>query len=1167
MTNLLTSFLMEDKSYKEILDHIEGSQYIHGMSEESLPHFIYSIFENTGKNILLLSPEENKAKGLAEDLKMLLGERAQFFPRPDVSFHEIESVENGQSEERLAVLNKLASGQGLVISASADALVRKLTPFAKAKDSGLIIKAEEDLDIDRLAKDLVSMAYKRVKRVGGKGEFALRGGIIDIFPASMENPVRIELFDVEIDSMRSFDIYSQRSIGDLDQLEIYPAQESILNLDEKQSIAEKLEEDLGAYDGDKRASLEDKFLPIIDKLNEGREPYNIDLVMGYAGKKSYDSIFEYFDGLVVYNDLDNVFERLSFVEEKYMEDLTYQMSQGLALKGMEGAFYKKGELLRKAKKSPTLNINLLKKRLEVQKPDRIGRYLTTHVLSYGKNYPGLVDEVKTMLEEGYRVFMLTGNANLAHRLAINLEKEGLDPIYEDQLAAKSDKGELIVSPLSMAQGAAYESAKAIFFTAKEIYGKKKSSKQKKKKASESLSVSDLSIDDYVVHENHGIGIYKGLEEMEVSGVRKDYLILEYKGTDRLFIPTEQMDLIQRYVGATDKKPQLNKLGSPAWAKTKARAKKVVSEIAEGLVRLYAERSQEKGFAFSKDSHWQEEFEAAFPFEETEAQLRAIKEIKEDMESDKPMDRILLGDVGFGKTEVAIRSCFKAIMDGKQVAFLVPTTILAQQHYNNIKARMKDFPVNVDMVSRFRTKGQQKDTLKKLRDGQVDLIIGTHRLLSEDVKYKDLGLLVIDEEQRFGVRDKEKLKSIKKNIDVLTLSATPIPRTLQMGLVGIRDMSFLDEGPKKRQASSVYVLEFDPHVIRDAIYREMARSGQVYFVYNRVADMEDITRQLQSLVPEASIATAHGQMSERALEKLMVDFAAGHYDILVSTSIIETGMDIHNVNTIIIYNADHMGLSQLYQLKGRIGRSERSSYAYFTYRPGKALTEISEKRLKAIRDFTDHGSGLKIAMRDLELRGSGNILGESQSGHIDSIGYDLYMKYLEEAINKKQNDQEEITDVIVDVAIDAYIPSSYIDSTEDKVEIYKKVASVSSLDQFYDIIDELTDRFSDPPEAVVNTVKISLLKNLASKLGIIGIRGTKGELAFLYKTRDDYGLEDLEKLTKAFSKDLVLDLSKNPSFVIRSHDFNVYYDFLQELKDLRKSKLEKADEEEKSKNQD
>lgn len=1160
MTNFIVDHLLEDESYNSILKNIEGSQYIYGMSEESLPHFIYALWTHSEESVFLIVEDEVRARKLYESALGFPNIRLADFPRSNISFHNIKALESDGDTRRLRTLNKLVEEEKFITIASAEALIKKISTPTYFKEMALDIGFEDEIDTRDLEERLAILQYERVERVEGRGEFAIRGGIIDIYPIDYKNPVRIELFDTEIDSIRTFEVGTQRSVDEMDTIRIPPAREFLLTDRDKEDILGGLRADIDSIAskdyGDKdKEKLEGKYKKILDKVDQGLTLDNMDLVLPYVKNDSYANVLDYFQGILVFEDLDRVFQKLGDIEEKYQEDLAYQVEKAEGFISQQAGIFTERQIRSRVKDRPLINISQLKKKLKSQKPDLVHKLQSSEVVSYAKQFPKLVEELKARVKNSYQVVIFTGSEALGQRLEKNLSKEGIDSIYIDDPASQPSPGRVLITPFSNTRGYDYHDSRAIFITHHEIYGTEKIlKKKKKKKLQPSLTVADLNIDDYVVHENHGIGVYKGLEEIEISGVKKDYLILEYRGTDKLYIPTDQMDLIQSYIGTGDKRPQLSKLGSNQWSKTKARAKKIVEEIAEDLVALYARRAKEKGFAFSKDDQWQKDFEDSFPYQETEGQIQAVEEIKADMESERPMDRLLCGDVGFGKTEVALRAAFKAVMDSKQVAILVPTTILAQQHYSNIKKRFKNFPVNVDVISRFRTKGQQDQVLRSTRAGEVDILVGTHRILSQDVNFKDLGLLIIDEEQRFGVKDKEKIKLMKENVDVLTLSATPIPRTLQMGMIGIRDMSLLDEAPEERHPTSVYVLEYEASVIRDAIIREMSRDGQVYFVYNRVNDMEKIVSHLRDLVPEASIAVAHGQMNEKVLEQIMSDFNEGLYDVLVSTSIIETGMDIHNVNTMIIYNADYLGLSQLYQLKGRVGRSSRSSYAYFTYEAGKSLTEISEKRLKAIKDFGEFGSGLKIAMRDLELRGAGNILGESQSGHIDSIGYDLYMKFLEEAINKnKEGYQGPLNEVSIDLNIDSYIPSNYIKTSQDKIELYKKIAEISTKDKYYDIIDELVDRFGDPPKPVQNITKISLVKNLSSRLGFTAITGNMDKITFAYESRDTYDLEDIEKLSETFDRALDFNLSKNPSFSLRPVNFDHVYEFLETIKEIQGQK--------------
>ena len=734
--------------------------------------------------------------------------------------------------------------------------------------------------------------------------------------------------------------------------------------------------------------------------------------------------------------------------------------------------------------------------------------------------------------------------------------------YAIGLESDLDKNNIVLTDNSLSRGYIFTNYKINVYSHRDIFGKEKRRNKKFRKkpvsAKEIINYSDIEIGDYVVHENNGIGIYKGISQIEVNNTKKDYFVIEYKGNDKVFVPVDQMDLVSKYIGNKGDKPKISYLGSNQWKKAKQRARKAVDEIADDLLELYAKRSKAKGHAFSKDTTWQKEFEDSFIYEETDSQLRSIEEIKNDMENIKPMDRLLCGDVGYGKTEVALRAAFKAVMDGYQVCFLVPTTILASQHYSTMKERFKDFPIDFALLSRFVSKKNQDENIKNLKSGKIDIIVGTHRLLSKDIKFKKLGLLIIDEEQRFGVRHKDKLKKLKENIDVLTLSATPIPRTLQMSLTGIRDMSTLDEPPERRLPVNTYVLEYDESIIKRAIEKELDRDGQVYFVYNRVYNIEKIYNNLKEIIPDANIEIAHGQMSAKNLEKIMEDFVRGEIDILLATTIIETGMDIQNVNTIIVYDSDMMGLSQLYQLKGRIGRSSRSSYAYFTYAKGKILTEIGEKRLKSIKDFSDFGSGYKIAMRDLELRGAGNILGESQSGQVEAIGYDLYVKFLQQAVNKasgKETYSSDLNDVYIDLKVDAYIPDSYIEDSGQKIEMYTRISRIENLEDYSFIVEDLIDRYGDIPLMVDNIMYVSLIKSLADKLCFDEIREIKNEIRLSYTDRNTFSFEELSQINENYKGTLSFDLSQTPAFILPNKNTKLLdcYELLKVIKNIKEKK--------------
>ena len=751
---------------------------------------------------------------------------------------------------------------------------------------------------------------------------------------------------------------------------------------------------------------------------------------------------------------------------------------------------------------------------------------------YNSSFELLTRDLKKLKRTGYRVILVSGSRTRAKRLAEDLRDYDLSSFYSEEMERQVNPGEIMVTCGYIAEGYEYPMLKFTVISESDIFGKKK--KKKKRKTYEGKKIqefAELKPGDYVVHENHGLGIYQGIEKVEVDTVTRDYMKISYADGGILYIPATQMDLIQKYAGADTKPPKLNKLGTPQWKKTKGQVKKAVQLIAKDLVKLYATRQQTEGYVYGPDTVWQREFEEMFPFEETEDQLRAIEDTKKDMESTKIMDRLICGDVGYGKTEIAIRAAFKAVQEGKQVVYLVPTTILAQQHYNTFIQRFKDFPVRVDLMSRFRTQAQQKKTVEDLKKGLVDIVIGTHRVLSKDVGYKDLGLLIIDEEQRFGVTHKEKIKKLRENIDVLTLTATPIPRTLHMSLIGIRDMSVLEEAPMDRMPIQTYVMEYNDEMVREAIERELARGGQVYYVYNRVENIADLALRVQKLVPDARVSYAHGQMNEHQLEDIMYDFINGDIDVLVSTTIIETGLDIANANTMIIQDADRFGLSQLYQLRGRVGRSNRMAYAFLLYQRDKMLKEVAEKRLAAIREFTDLGSGFKIAMRDLEIRGAGNLLGESQSGHMAAVGYDLYCKMLNEAVSQLKGKKEEADyATTIDLDIDAFIPESYIKNEYQKLDIYKRIATIETEEEMDDMTEELIDRFGDLPKKVQQLLHIAALKSLAHSAYITAIEQKGKDYKFILYEKANLDPAKIPALLKKYGNNMTFKAEAVPYFL-------------------------------------
>ena len=830
-------------------------------------------------------------------------------------------------------------------------------------------------------------------------------------------------------------------------------------------------------------------------------------------------------------------EHANAVELEFRESMSTRAEKGYILPEQMNVLYGAREIYARLDKNRLLALSTMEyKGFPVKFQNRYA-VNARNVSSYNNSFPELVKDLSHYKKNGYRVLLVSASSTRAKRLATDLMDEGLNAFYSDNSQRELQPGEIMTFYGNVLKGFEYPMLKFVVISESDIFGKQ-NRKKKKKKVYEGQKIrdfSDLKIGDYVVHENHGLGIYKGIEKVEVDKVVKDYIKIEYRDGGNLYILATGLDVIQKYASAdAAKRPKLNKLGTQEWTKTKSKVKSAVNEVAKDLVELYAVRQEKQGFAFGHDTVWQQEFEEMFPFEETQDQLLAIEATKADMESSRIMDRLICGDVGYGKTEIAIRAAFKAVQDGKQVAFLVPTTILAQQHYNTFVQRMKDFPVRIDMLSRFRTAGEQKKTLEDLKKGLVDIVIGTHRLLSADVKYKDLGLLIIDEEQRFGVRHKEKIKQVKDTVDVLTLTATPIPRTLHMSLVGIRDMSVLEEAPNERQPIQTYVMEYNEEMVREAIVRELSRQGQVYYVYNRINNIAEITDRIQALVPEATVAYAHGQMKEHELEKIMYGFINGEIDVLVSTTIIETGLDISNVNTMIIHDSDNMGLSQLYQLRGRVGRSNRTSYAFLMYKRDKMLKEVAEKRLQAIKEFTDLGSGFKIAMRDLEIRGAGNLLGERQHGHMEAVGYDLYCKMLNEAVKTLKGTKKLAEDfnTYVDMDVDAFIPPSYIVNEAQKLDIYKRIASLENEAECEDMKAELLDRFGNVPKSVDNLIRISLIRVQAHERYVTEIKGKVGCITFYMEPYAPVHVEKLPQLLDKYKNTLQFSAKGTPNFVLK-----------------------------------
>lgn len=1117
MNDIFISPLQNSKEYKDVINNIEnnkGTLLINGLVQSQKPNIVYSIFNDLKKQILYIANTDLEAKKVYEDLCFYMKDKVDYLSSQDIYFYHLDAKDRNDEARKLKVLLRMISKENTVIVTSVEAVLSKYVPKEVLKKNIFTYKIGDTIDIENISKKLVNLGYERVSKIEGFGQFSIRGGIIDVFSLEYDTPIRIELFDDEIESIRIFDVFTQKSIKKIKKCTITPSREFIYPENTEESLT-RLEKDISKIaDDDVYKSIEN----IKTKTYfEGVENY-----IDYMYTDENKSIFTYLkeDAVVFINDVSRLKERCENYINEFKENYKLNLERGLALKQQGNLLYHYSDLEYLAQGKKLILNMLLTKSIKDISVKSIVNFESREIPSFNGKLDILAEELTRLKYNGHKVVLATNTYDRAKKLNKELLNLGIETVLSRKRDVEIYSSQVVIVVGNITSGFQYKSIKFDVITDKEMIGSNKRAKtSKSKKFNKGQKIEtflDLNVGDYVVHENSGVGRYVGIDQLSVNGVKKDYMRVVYQGGDNLYVPIDQMDKIQKFIGADTEKVKLNKLGSSEWSKAKAKVKKEIEDMTKDLVELYAKREKIKGYRFSKDTLWQSEFETLFPYQETDDQIKAIEETKKDMESNKVMDRLICGDVGYGKTEVAIRAIFKACMDQKQVAVLVPTTILAQQHYNTFRSRFENYPIRVEVLSRFKTPKEQKQIIEDARKGLVDVIIGTHRIISKDIDLPNLGLVVIDEEQRFGVKHKESLKKIKSTVDVLTLSATPIPRTLHMSLSGIRDMSVIEEPPQERYPVITYVVEGKESIIQDEIEREIARGGQVFFVYNRVERIDEMASMIQRLVPDAKIAVAHGRMTGKELENIIIGFLNKEYNVLVCTTIIETGMDISNANTMIVYDADKMGLAQLYQLRGRVGRSNRQGYAYFMYEKDKVLSEIAEKRLKAIREFTEFGSGFKIAMRDLEIRGAGNILGPQQHGHMAVIGYDLYVKMLNEAIRKVKGEvvQEEI-DVEVDLPVNAYIPDSYIDDEIIKIEMYKKIASIENEGDMNDIKDELADRFSDIPKSVNALISIAYIKTLCKQVGIEKIRMLKDEVILLpltrYRTKEKNGYKIIDEL--------------------------------------------------------
>ncbi|MEF9839889.1 MAG: transcription-repair coupling factor [Lachnospiraceae bacterium] len=1073
--------LSEFESIQKVKKEQAGMIQIAGSTNSQRTHLMYALGDGSSFKIIA-APNESRAKKIYEEYRFL-DEHIYFYPAKDLLFYHADLRGKMLIKQRMEVIQGLLEEKEITVVTSFDGFMDSLLPLSVMKERIISIHNGQTINFEELKNSMVQLGYEREIQIEGPGQFAVRGGIFDIYPLTEELPIRIELWGDEVDSIRTFDVESQRSIENLKQILIYPA-------------TEFMEEQI------QRVSFLD-----------------------YFPKK---------DSMLFVDEPVRQQENGQSVESEFMNSMGNRVESGFEVSDEEMKLFTTTEVVQRMNRFYSIGFTSLETKCGEFKVRQRFSIQARGISAYNNSFDTLVKDLKRLKRSGYRVVLLSGSRSRAKRLAEDLRDYNLSSFYSEDMNREVKPGEIMAAYGHVAEGYEYPMIKFIVISETDIFGKEKRKKKRKIYEGQKIqSFSELKVGDYVVHENHGLGIYNGIEKIKVDRISKDYMKISYAAGGNLYIPATQLDLIQKYASSDAKKPKLNRLGSAEWSKTKTRVQGAVKEIAKDLVALYATRQEREGFVYGEDTVWQREFEEMFPFEETEDQVLAIEATKRDMESHKIMDRLICGDVGYGKTEIAIRAAFKAVQENKQVVYLVPTTILAQQHYNTFVQRMKEFPVRVDLLCRFRTTAQQKKTIEDLKKGLVDIVIGTHRVLSKDVIFKDLGLLVIDEEQRFGVQHKETIKKLKENVDVLTLTATPIPRTLHMSLIGIRDMSVLEEAPMDRMPIQTYVMEYNDEMVREAIQRELSRDGQVYYVYNKVTDIEEITGKIRALVPEANVAFAHGQMKEHALERIMYDFINGDIDVLVSTTIIETGLDISNVNTMIMHDADKLGLSQLYQLRGRVGRSNRMAYAFLLYRRDRMLKEIAEKRLAAIREFTDLGSGFKIAMRDLEIRGAGNLLGAEQHGHMEAVGYDLYCKMLNEAVKHLKGEiKEDEYATVIDLNIDAYIPASYISNEYQKLDVYKRIASIETEAEMDDMLEELIDRFGNIPKKVQQLLNIANLKALAHSAYVTSVEQNGDEYKFTLYERAKLKVDQIPTLLKLYKDELTFKIETPPYFLYR-----------------------------------
>ena len=1121
---MLQNFLDSVPQFRQVLSALGRSfampVFAAGLSGSERAMLISGLSEKSEKPVLIITPDEASATRLSEDIAQLCpSETVSLYPIRDFRFRSAESSSAEYEQKRLSVLGRIIDGSCKIIVTSIEAALQYTIPPGTFKYNTFSILRGQSYDMEELAKRLSRAGYERRSQVDGPCQFSVRGGILDFFSPQSKDPVRIEFWGDEADSVAFFDLETQRRTKEIDEAFVAPAREVLPDSTDalikvlkdahaKQRgkhgvlVKQNIEKDLERIDSGLSVSAPDRYIPLIYKFPA--------------------TLFDYLpEGIIVSSEFIKQKEMLKTLSAQQSEDISMLFEEGILFPGCDEFSLDFSAYCSILEESNTVLMDSFLRSVNDLHVRTVADFGAMSLSLWNGDLESLIEDLRDYSARKYSVAVLCGTERAAHALTTDLLNNNINAAFSKD--AKISPGTVFVLEGCLSTGFEFPLGKVAVISQGRSNVSEKRRKKFKKAENPLKSLSDIAPGDYVVHVTNGIGIFQGIVKQDIRGVVKDYIAIRYAGTDMLYVPVTQLDLVSKYVGPRDDKSvKLNKLNSADWQKTRSRVKAAVKDMAKELIALYSKRMRTEGYAFSEDTDWQRDFEERFPYEETDDQLRCIEEIKHDMEMARPMDRLLCGDVGFGKTEVALRAAFKAVMDGKQVAVLVPTTILAWQHYQTFLQRMDGFPITVELLSRFRTPKQQEKILTRLRSGEIDIIIGTHRILQKDVIFKDLGLCIIDEEQRFGVAHKEKMKAMKASVDVLTLSATPIPRTLNMAMSGIRDMSTIEEAPTDRHPVQTYVMEYDRGVILEAIRKELRRGGQVFYLHNNTESIIGCAAKLQEDLPEARIAYAHGKMSEEELSDIWQSLLDHETDILVCTTIIETGVDVPSCNTLIIENADHLGLSQLYQLRGRVGRSSRHAFAYFTFTRGKSISDVAQKRLSAIRDFTQFGSGFKIAMRDLEIRGAGNILGANQHGHMESVGYEMYVRLLSEAIAEEKGEAPPPSseDCAIDIALDAHIPEKYISSLNQRVDMYKRIAAIRNQDDAADVIDELIDRFGDPPTSVMGLIEVATLRNMASHLGITDIRQFDSEVRFYPKELD---LERISMATQKMQGRLAMDL--------------------------------------------